>query len=287
MGGKIVFGSILSAVMLITVAFVAPVNVNATELNTAEKIKEKIEELGFRLENDETIIQLIDLHSTQEVEDIFTQVLNAETDDEIRSLANQYVELLGKEELNSIFNLINQKYGSGMNLIISSLQKLFGDREGNSNIYRIEQTNNKLKVTELDEVELKENTLIFKGDGELILPNGAGVTQVDWDKLADFCFQLSQLGLAVEIAGLIIEYIGIILTLLGFEELGYFLVNAGFAIGMTGFVIAMLFLILSEFFRKLAEEDGARNINYKPTFLENIRYRFLILLQRFIYRLTC
>jgi len=100
---KIIFGAILSASILISLQFIAPVNVKASELQTAEDIKERIEELGKLLDNDQNIVQLIDMHKNQEVENIFTQVLEAETNGEIQILANQYVDLLGKEQLNQIF----------------------------------------------------------------------------------------------------------------------------------------------------------------------------------------
>jgi len=181
---KIIFGAILSASILISLQFIAPVNVKASELQTAEDIKERIEELGKLLDNDQNIVQLIDMHKNQEVENIFTQVLEAETNGEIQILANQYVDLLGKEQLNQIFENINQDYNTGLNSVISSLENLFGNSEGNSNIYRVEQVEGKLEIKKLDEVELKDNTLIFKGNclfADLLLFSPSARFSKNWD----------------------------------------------------------------------------------------------------------
>ena len=290
MGGKIVFGSILSALMLITVAFIAPVQVKANDMQTAEKIKEKIEEIGQRLDNDNKITQLIQLHQSQEIEDIFIAVLESNSEDEINNLADDYINLIGKDQLNLLLTDIDQEYNTGFISVITSLTNLFGNKnsKSSSDIFRVEQVDGKLKIIKLEEIKLKENTLIFTGEGNIIFPNGRTVTQIDWGKLADFCTALSNIGLAIEIAGLIIEYIGIILVFLGFAELGDFLVNAGFALGMAGFIFGMIFLILSEFFRSLAEDEKSRNHNNKLlTLIENIRMKIQIILQRFYHKLAC
>jgi len=143
----ILFGAIFSAFLVLSIAWVVPVQVKAYELNTAEEIKNKIDEMGQNLANDEDIQQLIDLNSNQEIENIFKQVAKAETSDEIRKLADEYVEIIGKEQLNQVLENIGQEYLEDYNSIITSLKNLFsGENNNEIGTYRIEQVNDKLKI---------------------------------------------------------------------------------------------------------------------------------------------
>jgi len=284
----ILFGAIFSAFLVLSIAWVVPVQVKAYELNTAEEIKNKIDEMGQNLANDEDIQQLIDLNSNQEIENIFKQVAKAETSDEIRKLADEYVEIIGKEQLNQVLENIGQEYLEDYNSIITSLKNLFsGENNNEIGTYRIEQVNDKLKIKKLDTIKFKENSLVLTGEGNIIFPNGETVTQDIWANLAEFCLQLSNIGLFVEYVGLIIEYIGVILTLFGFVELGGLLVEIGFAIVIVGFIWAMFFLILSMFFEALSQDGKSKTVNKKLFLIEKIRIKILNFIRQFFQRIAC
>jgi len=281
----------ISAFLVLSVGWLAPVQVKAYEMQNAKEIKNKMEEMGQNLKNDDNIAQLIDLHSKQEIENIFKELMHAETDDQIQNLVNQYLDIIGIDQLEPLLYNIDQTYSSGFNSIITSINNLFGQINNNPDIgdYRVEQVNGKLKITKLETIELKENTLIFTGEGNIIFPNGQTITQDIWQQLSDFCFFLSYVGLAVEFAGLIIEWIGIILVAFGFVELGDALVNFGFSLGMVGFVFAMVFLVLSEIFRRLADsnENISKTKNRDMFFLEKLQTKIINFLKQILQRITC
>ena len=64
-------------------------------------ILDKINNLNKNLKNDKDIDELIFLHSNKEIENIFKKVLKNNSSEEIKELAEDYINLIGKKKLNS------------------------------------------------------------------------------------------------------------------------------------------------------------------------------------------
>jgi hypothetical protein len=287
----IIFGAIMSAFLVLSMTWLAPVQVKAYEMLTTEEIENKINEMGQRLENDDNFAQIVEMHSNQDIQNIFKQLFQVDTQAEIQDLANEYVDILGKEQLNLLLGNLNQEFGEDLEAVTSSLNNLFGQEntKGELSNYRVEQVNGKLKVTKLDTIELKENSLIFTKEGNIIFPTGQTFSLIDWQKIADFFYALAGIGLILTYAGLIIEWIGIILFIEGDYELGNFLVELGYNMGIIAAIFGIIFTILATFFEKLADNQDKTRVtrNKLVHLIENLRIRLLILLQKFIQRITC
>lgn len=83
---KIVFGAILSAFLLVSVQFVAPINVKAVETQKDQILKEMSDLTDILVEDQD----FIDIINDNELLDIIEGILEAETKEEIEDLVFQF-----------------------------------------------------------------------------------------------------------------------------------------------------------------------------------------------------
>ena len=285
----IIFGAVASAFLVLSMAWLVPVQVKAYEMQSEKEIYNKITEMGQRLENDANFDLLIQLHSSQEIENIFHQVLQTDNSEDMQALAQEYINIIGREQLNQIFTEINEDYGEDLEAVSTSLEKLYGDKKDATGNFRVEQADGKLKVTKLESIELKENSLVFTEEGNIIFPDGSIFTQVDWAKLADFCFQLAWIGIIVGYAGLFVAYLGLFLEMLGFQEVGMILSDLGLNIAIVGIIFAYVFMFLWLLFTWIdSNNDKPKNSKFENyPLIERLLLKVKIILQQFFKKIRC
>ena len=284
----IIFGAVASAFLVLSMAWLVPVQVKAYEMQSEKEIYNKITEMGQRLENDANFDLLIQLHSSQEIENIFHQVLQTDNSEDMQALAQEYINIIGREQLNQIFTEINEDYGEDLEAVSTSLEKLYGDKKDATGNFRVEQADGKLKVTKLESIELKENSLVFTEEGNIIFPDGSIFTGIDWEKLADFCLELAFAGIVVAYAGMFVAYFGMILEMIGFVKLGSTIFIYGYTVAKIAIIFGLVFEVLSFFFVWLSsQEDKEKTLRIKIfDSMEILRLRLRYILDNFFHKIS-
>ncbi len=286
---KILFGAIISAFLLLSMSFLTPVQVRAYEMQSAEEIKSKAEEITQIMENDNNILELIELHDNEDIRNIFIDVINAESDSEIDELVDDYLEEIDKDQLKELDAKLDQDYGEDYNSIKTSMNNLFDDEEKTSGNYRVRYLDGKIRVKKLDEVKTKENSLVFTEEGDIVFPNGWTLTKSMLRNLADFFCRLMQIFGILEFSGAWIMFIGaMLLPHLGLN-LGGLIIEFGAYWGMFWGMLAIGSGVLCMFFNAIAEPEGeSKTIQNKKVFLlEELRISIINLIKRVLQGLTC
>jgi hypothetical protein len=276
--------------LMLSVGWIVPIQVKAVELHTAKDIEEKIIEMGNRLEADDNFAQLIALHENKEIKDIFVEMFNTDSDVDVNLLAQQYVDTIGMDQLNYLLTELNDCYAEDFSSVTTSLNKLFKDTntKDDSSYFRVEEVDDKLKITKLDSKELKEGAILFSLDGEMIFTNGQSLSLGIWQNLADFCGSIAKLGVPLYIFSYFIQIISIVLSKAGFDSLANVFMEFGYYLTIIAGMWTTFWLTLSVFFEKLAGKNNSSRIKLPKMFLlDRIRIRLLKFLSNFFHRLSC
>jgi len=256
--------SIMSILMLVTISWIIPANVQAYKTE-GNRILEEIKNYSKNLSEDADFQQLINLHSSQEMEDIFKQVLTADNENEIHDLADQYVDLINVEDLNQISHKLNNKYTNRFNILKLDIYNLYNsnsddyDQNSEEFYYKITEDENGLIIDKIENEDTSEDTILIRGsDGAIKISDGDWITQDALDNLKEFLNYLAVGGIIASYFGIYLGMWGLALAEIGFERIGYLLFRFGFRVGFICLftsIYAQVFLMIIDVFEKLLENE--------------------------------
>jgi hypothetical protein len=285
---KIVIGTIFATFILLSITWLTPAYVKAYELQTKQEIIDKINEIGERLGADDDFKLLIQLHENQEMENIFKQAINTESDAEIKALAQQYLDIIDKDQLKSVLLQLEGKYGEDVEALKTSINNLDKNKGYNlaGNYYKVEQYENRLKIIKKNNEEHEENSILIRGsDCALKLTkDGEWFTQEDHDKLKSLTSEIwSLMGMSIMGIGTFIVAIGEYLIGLGSIDIGSKVNLFGWTVFFFGFLVCYGDVWLEPILECFS--GLSKSVNSKPKiliYLENLRVKILNFIQSFL-----
>jgi len=277
MNKRIMFGSIISIIILIGVLWITPANVKANEIEE-EKILEQLNNYSESLSKDSDFDQLIELHESLTIEDIFKQVLNSDNNNQIQDLADQYIELIDIEKINHLTSQLNIKFGVDFEELSLNVNRLYESNSVNYDMdteeyyYKITEDENGIKINKQKTQLASENDIIIRGsDGAIKISNGEWITQNALDNLKEFLNMLIAVGAIASYAGIYLAMIGQLLAVIGFENIGYILFRFGFRFGVFALfssIFSSALLMVIDILEKKFEEDTSKTCYKSNKFFE-------------------
>jgi hypothetical protein len=241
------------------------------------------------------------------MEDLFKQVLNAETEDDIDALVQDYIDLVDTEQLKEVTDKLDGKFRFDFDTLIENINILFSNKEQeppgsfNTNYYRIYENENKIKISKQENDETTEESILIRGsDGAIKIGNGNWLDSENLEKLKDFLGKLSGAGIIMSYAGIYVGQIGLLLAEIGFDIFGYMLFRFGMRMAVLGlfFSVASMVLlviidILENHFEEKVKAKDSKNKTYsffsliKNKITNNpIGHRILTRIQFFFQRIS-
>lgn len=238
--------SIFSAAILLSSTLLGPVNVKALNLETEAQVLNKINDVSTSLEseiqNNDNFAKLIELHNNKRILEIFNELKQANADEEIHKLVDEYKSLIDFNQLKTLSYELDKEYANDLNSIETSLKILYEGKETDEDLtgvyYKIEKKGASLKVTKQYNEDLPENALLVRcKDLSTKVGNGGWLGQQDYEKLKDFFAR-------VGIAGVILMYLGFFITMIaewviekGNVQLGESIYKIGVSVLVIGIIV--------------------------------------------------
>jgi hypothetical protein len=159
---KIIFGAVLSTFLLLSVQFIAPIQVKAAET------EENLGNFAQQLKADSDLQTLL---ADTNIQNLANNVINSETEQDLRDNAEAYIDaiqatqaftnMFGKEAYN---NSITQLYDKMSNIAHSLDKKVVGSGD----YYRIEfDEDNVLTITQQDDEEVTGDAVLMDREGNI------------------------------------------------------------------------------------------------------------------------
>jgi hypothetical protein len=284
--------SFFTIFLLISIAWVTPIQVRAYEL-TKQEIVDKINEIGERLGSDDDFKLLIQLHNNQDVADIFKRVLNADSEDEIDLLVQEYLDIMDANLLKSLFLRLDDKFGRDIESITSSVYGLDRDKKFNlaGNFYKITENDEGLKVIKQKTEEIEEETWLIRGEDLAFkhTNNGDWTTKEELAKLKDFSDALlwNFFGMIIISVGGFISVIGDSLIKLGSVTIGSKVYIFGWVVTFFGFFVCYGDLWLEpilEYLESLHKTKNRKQVII--TYIQNLRNNLSNFIRLFLQKYT-
>ena len=267
---KIAFATILSVFILVSVAFITPVNaINLEKASVEGEMHEKLSKISKNVANDGKLQDLIALHDYQEIKEIIKKVLDPKNNENLDALVSDYMQILENKGItDQVVNKFNSMLGS-YNSDLSQIRQLVDKIENNeaepddykNYNYYIKSDSQGIKVKRRATYMPLGNAVIVKGaDLSVYIP---GVGLLDWgeilNKLIAFFTTLAQaldkVGMAILVITDVVGLIGVVLLAFGFERIGTFIAEIFYYLAIVSiiycygslacFVIAMVLMEVS------------------------------------------
>jgi hypothetical protein len=259
---RIIFGVVLSAFVLLSLTWLTPVQVKASE-EDGSKIVEAINRYyNHQSEQPDDLNQLIDMHNNEDIQDIFNQVLLAQSESELNQLAQDYKDIIDFGQVLDIGQRLNLEFGEEFNSIENQILSLLNNKEQRDTeeyYYKISLDENGIKVTKSENEQNSEDSIIIRGSDGAIKLSDSEWSSPDWlENLKDFLNMCGGAGFFVSYAGIIIGQLGLILALLGLEKIGHFIFTLGMRVGFIGLMMSMgsvVILMFIDIIEKLFEKS--------------------------------
>lgn len=261
---KIVFGSIFSVFLLVSITWLSPVSAGSIE-SERDDLKEMLLDFVNTITNDE---EYLDMLNDDDIKKILNDILYAETEDD----TDQY-----KQELD---NLIQTRYLSLINRYVPVFESLkdkvenldinpdiVKDEINQGNYYKLDVEDEKFSITKQKGDSISGSAILINGKNASIKVPGYGwINESFWDNILDFLEDLlstvTTVFEAVVLFITVIAYVFLILTVLtgGKIEIFYLLAEHTmnimlYVMGLwfkTTFVLTALIIII-EFIADLAK----------------------------------
>ena len=285
---KYVFGTVLAVFLMLSLAWVTPAQVKTFELQLKEEIEDKIISIGQRLENDENMDQIINLHENAQIRSIFQQL--ADPDSDLDDLAAQYINIIDINQLEVLIEDLNEDYGADIDSVFSSINNLKKKKKAKDDAgnYMVRFLNGDIKVNKVDSSDPKKDSLVFTSDGSIVFPNGESLSLFDWERILDFLESLQELGIVGQIFGLFIMIAAIPLVF-GYEIISTFLMEIGFVIsivmGILGIISTIVSIILDALFD--IDKNTAKPNQRKLPLFKRLRVWMKYIFNNFNQKLIC
>ena len=292
MKNKTITLSLFSAFLFISVTWIAPIQVKAYD-SAVQQIVDKMNEIGERLSSDEDFRLLVQLHNNQEVRNIFLEVIEAESEDVINSLVQQYLNIMDEDLLKSLFLRLDDKFGEDVESLVNSIYEFDSEKEYNlaSNYYKITEDTKGIKVTKQKNEAQEDNTWLIRGEDLAFKRSETGnwFTKEELVKLKSFvdplmwCF----LSMIVFFVGSLILVLAEALINLGSIDIGSKVYILGYAIMCFAAFLCFGDLWLEPILEWLESlvESSSKKTN-KSLYLEDLRNRLSNFIKFLLLRLT-
>ena len=177
MKDKILFGTVLSVILLLSLSWIGPAQVQAAELEQKETLKELSDQIGKDLANNPTMMELIDIN--RPAKEVILNVFNAESEDEIESYVDDYFDIVDIHEIADRLNIIASDLGAKYEQLNNIIGKEKDDisEEGlpcpdeGVTYYKIVNSEKEgILVTKVTSLNPTDDAIIISTEGAIILP---------------------------------------------------------------------------------------------------------------------
>lgn len=291
---KTIFGVILAAFLVMSVSWIAPINVKAAETDPSE-IKSDIENLAELLSDNDDFLSLVqDSDLTTIIEKVYNPELR-EDEDTFESLVQDYKDTIENKE--AYTNLCDPEvYGDEYNLIQEIYESLKGIISENNdfssqctgNLYKLGEED-ELEITEEEDEEVDEESVFINEEGNVKLP-GFNWVGINWSfirELVKYALIGGAIGIIVGVVVMVLaSLISTLLTAL-VTTLTTLLTNIGLIILGIGILLAVIVVVASVLYTLFSpevinttlnaledeSENESEDVKYK-SFVSSVNARF-------------
>jgi len=184
---KIVFGSIFSAFLLVSLAWLTPINVKAAE-SEKEELKDMLLDFVITITNDEDYKKMI---NDTEIKAISLEILNTENENDKDNLMQDFDDLLKAKYLDLInryiptFQSLKNKIDD-MNINTQNVEEKINDEY----YYKIDVETDKFNIIKQKDENIEGSTILISSDASIKIPGHGWISEDIFEDILDFLREL-------------------------------------------------------------------------------------------------
>lgn len=251
---KILVGSMLSVLLILSIAWINPIYAYEIKEQTDPKgLHEKLSELSSNVINDGEFAELVDLIDIPAVKDIFSRLLNPDSNEDPADLAQEFYDVLEENEVlldvASTLESLQERYQSDFDIVeqkTNDILDTISDEEGGEDVdklnynYVITHQNSKIKLRKVPKSTPSDGVVVKVSEESIAIP---GLGDLEGSIIEDIiCFMydfggmLTVVGVVLAVFAEVIVITAAICSYLGLETISLVLLDMFYGFGIAALI---------------------------------------------------